>query len=142
MSAVPPAAGTVFGDKVRTRFTDEVVVWFTTVGSDGTPQPNPVWFIWDGTDVLTYNMADAKRIGNVIDRPRVSLNFNNGDGHKDSVVLTGTADVVDGAPPADANERFMEKYRGHMAGIGMDPAWYAQTFSVPIRIRLTNARGM
>ncbi|WAX58089.1 hypothetical protein M6B22_04785 [Jatrophihabitans cynanchi] len=36
---VLPAAGTPFGDRVRERLADEQVIWLTTVGADGTPQP-------------------------------------------------------------------------------------------------------
>ena len=43
---VLPDAGTPFGDRVRERLVDEQVIWLTTVGADGTPQPNPVWFLW------------------------------------------------------------------------------------------------
>ena len=33
---------TPFGERVRRRLRDVVVVWLNTVGADGTPQPNPV----------------------------------------------------------------------------------------------------
>jgi hypothetical protein len=72
----------------------------------------------------------------------VALNFNNGDGHRDAVVLLGTARVVHDVPPADEYKPFMTKYREHQAKIGMDSRWYAETFSVPMRILLTTARGM
>lgn len=47
-SDVLPDADSEFGQRVRARLRDEQVIWFTTVGADGTPQPNPVWFIWQG----------------------------------------------------------------------------------------------
>lgn len=36
---------TEYGARVARRLQDEQVIWLTTVGRDGTPQPNPVWFI-------------------------------------------------------------------------------------------------
>jgi PPOX class probable F420-dependent enzyme len=142
MTAALPAPGTPFGDKVRTRLEQEIVVWLTAVDNDGFPQPNPVWFVWEDSTVLTYTMKTASRLSHIRARPRVSLNFNNGDGHRDSVVLVGTAAVVDDVPPADTYEPFIRKYRDHQATIGMDTAWYAKTFSVPVRIRPTSARGI
>jgi dTDP-4-amino-4,6-dideoxygalactose transaminase len=41
-----------FGRRVQARLEEAVVGWLTTVGQDGTPQPNPVWFITDGDEIL------------------------------------------------------------------------------------------
>ena len=38
---------TQFGRKVKQHLRKEYVVWLTTVGADLSPQPRPVWFIWD-----------------------------------------------------------------------------------------------
>ena len=38
---VLPDPSTTFGKRVRERLAEEIVVWLTTVGADGTPQPNP-----------------------------------------------------------------------------------------------------
>jgi predicted pyridoxine 5'-phosphate oxidase superfamily flavin-nucleotide-binding protein len=40
-----PDSGTAFGERVRRRLREEQVIWITTVGKDGTPQPNPVGFL-------------------------------------------------------------------------------------------------
>src|SRR5262249_23267939 len=113
MSTVLPASGTAFGDKVRARLDQEEVVWLTTVGRDGTPQPNPVWSLLEpgGDSVLTYNRATAARIAHVRERPGVSLNFNNRDHSGDVVVIAGTGEVVDDAPPSDAHPAYQAKYR-------------------------------
>lgn len=68
-----------FGQRVRERLGTEMVIWFTTVGADGTPQPNPVWFLWEDDGFLIYNRADANRLTHIAKRPQVSLNFD-GDG--------------------------------------------------------------
>ena len=41
-----------YGERVRRRLTGEMTIWLTTVGRDGTPQPNPAGFGWDGGDSL------------------------------------------------------------------------------------------
>jgi PPOX class probable F420-dependent enzyme len=73
MSAVLPDPSTPFGERVAQRLRDDPVIWLTTVGADGTPQPNPVWFLWDGESFLTYNRADAKRLAQI--KRRVGFNI-------------------------------------------------------------------
>ena len=51
-----PDAGSNFGRRVRERLRVEQVIWLTTTQADGTPQPNPVWFVWEDPDTLiVYN---------------------------------------------------------------------------------------
>ena len=70
---------TPFGARVRERLRDDPFVWLTTVGEDGTPQPNPVWFLWDGGDeVLVYNDNRARRLERFANGCRVSLAFQAG----------------------------------------------------------------
>ncbi|WP_028935771.1 pyridoxamine 5'-phosphate oxidase family protein [Pseudonocardia spinosispora] len=140
MSTIPPADST-FGAKLRVRFDHEMVVWLTTVDGKGVPQPNPVWFIAEESGLLVYNQTSAARLRNIADRPAVAMNFNNGDGNGDIVVLTGIAEVVDDVPAADAHETFMRKYRHQLTKVGFDPAGYAQTFPVPLRVHITGVRG-
>lgn len=52
-------ATTDFGRRVRERLTEESVAWLTTVGRDGTPQPNPVWFLWDGDAEVADDLPAA-----------------------------------------------------------------------------------
>lgn len=88
MTDVLPDESSTFGQRVRARLRDESLIWLTTTGADGTPQPNPVWFLWDGADTLiVYNRADARRHEHVAVRPRVSLNLDGNGQGGDIVVL-------------------------------------------------------
>ena len=92
-SEVIPDRATAYGERVRRRLSGEMTIWLTTVGRDGTPQPNPVGFVWDGGDgLLTYSQADARRLANIRRQPRVSLNFDS-NGGTNIVVFTGTAEI-------------------------------------------------
>jgi PPOX class probable F420-dependent enzyme len=144
MSTVLPATGTPLGDNVRRKLDEESVVWFTTVAADGTPQPNPVWFIpdADGQGILTYNRATSVRVRHVRERPRVALTFNMRAHDGDVAVLLGTAEIAEDAPPSDANPAYQAKYRDGIGGLGMDPAGFAATYPVAIRVRLTKVRGL
>ena len=140
---VIPDPSTEFGARVRRRLTEETTIWLTTVGRDGTPQPNVVGFLWDGgTRVLTYNQAGARRLANIRRQPRVSLHFD-GDGRGgDIVVLTGTAEILDEHPAVPDNPAWLAKYGDAIAARFGDPVKFAETFSVPVRIRLTRVRGL
>lgn len=109
MESVLPEPGTPFGERVRRRLREEQVIWITTVGRDGTPQPNPVGFLLqDDNSILVYNAVRANRTGHVADRPRVSLHFDGDGAGGDIVVFTGTARRVDDAPPPAAREPGMD----------------------------------
>ena len=85
-----PEFGTEFGARVRRRLREERVIWITTVGRDGTPQPDPVSFLLQDYDsILTYNMINANRLTHVVDRPRVALHFDGDGAGADIVVFTG-----------------------------------------------------
>ncbi len=133
---------TPYGEHVRQRLRDEHLAWLTTVTAGGTPQPNPVWFLWDGADsVLVYNDKDAKRVPRLLAGPRVSLNLEAGADGEDVVVITGRAEPVPGQPsPADDHE-FLAKYGTAITEIGYDVTTYAQRWNVPVRIRIEKVRG-
>lgn len=136
----PDPAGT-FGRRVRERLAQEIVLWLTTVGADGTPQPNPVWFLWEGgNSVLVYNRADANRLTHVRTRPRVALNFDGNGRGGDVVVMAGTAEILEDFPPADAYEPYVAKYAEDMARVSGSAANFAARYPVALRIEITRVR--
>ena len=71
---------------------EEQAIWITTVSKDGTPQPNPVGFLFqEDKSILIYNMVDANRLNHVVERPQVALHFDSDGTGGDIVVFTGTA---------------------------------------------------
>src|SRR5436190_12240754 len=50
-------ASTEFGQRVERRLREEKIAWLTTVAPSGTPQPVPVWFLWDGSDSMLISTA-------------------------------------------------------------------------------------
>jgi|SRR5690625_1176533 len=143
MSEVLPAPTTSFGRRVRDRLRDERIVWFTTVGRDGTPQPNPVWFIWNEDDdtVMTYNLPSAHRMAHVAARPAVALHFNSDPQGGEVVVLRGLAERAPEIGPPDQSEQYLAKYRDAMSQVAGSVETFAATYSAPVRIRLTKVRG-
>lgn len=136
-----PDPSTPFGERVLRRLREERVIWLTTVDSSGTPQPNPVWFFWDGETLLVYNRPDAKRLQHIRRNPRVSLNFDSDGSGGDIVVLSGEARVNPGGAPASMEAAYLEKYRAEIPEIDRTPESLAAEYSVALRISITKVRG-
>lgn len=140
-SEVIPDRAAAYGERVRRRLTDEMTIWLTTVGRDGTPQPNPVGFLWDsGDSLLTYSQTDARRLANIRRQPQVSLNFDS-NGGDDIVVLIGTAEILDDYPAVPDNPAWLEKYGEAIDARFGSAVKFAERFAVPVRIHLTRVRG-
>jgi PPOX class probable F420-dependent enzyme len=136
-----PDPSTPFGERLRDRLRDEGVVWLTTVGDDGTPQPNPVWFWWDGRTFLVYNRLDARRLRHVRSRPNVALSFDSNGSGGDIAVVTGTAELPRAEPPPHAVPEYMAKYGERMAAVAGSPEGFSAAYPVPMRIRPRRFRG-
>jgi PPOX class probable F420-dependent enzyme len=132
---------TDFGARVARRLDEEIVIWLTTVDSHGTPQPRPVWFLWDGETFLIYSMPDTHKVDHIHRVSRVALNLNSNETGGDVVVITGDAIADRQAPPADQNEGYVAKYAERMKNIGYTPESFAAAYSVPIRVTPTDLRG-
>jgi PPOX class probable F420-dependent enzyme len=138
---VLPAPDTAFGKRVRRRLRDEQVIWLTTVGADGTPHPNPVWFWWDSGEILVYTRPGAHRLAHIRARPPVALHFNGNERGGNIVVLRGAARIDDQAPPAHRSRGYASKYRSGMVRVSGSATAFSEDYSVPIRIQVTGIRG-
>lgn len=141
MATVLPDPATPFGERVARRLRDEPIMWLTTVGADGTPQPNPIWFLWDGESILIYNRASAKRLEHIPRNPRIALHFD-GDGQGgDIVVLSGEARLSPHDPSADRNPTYVEKHRDFIARAFNTPENFASLYPVALRVTIGKVRG-
>jgi PPOX class probable F420-dependent enzyme len=130
-----------FGARVARRLADDKIGWLTTVSPDGTPQPSPVWFLWNGQTALIYSQPNTPKLRHIAANPRVSLHLD-GDGQGgDIVILTGEARVAEATPPAHQLPEYLAKYASGIASIGMTPEGFAGAYSVPIRLTPRRLRG-
>lgn len=138
-----PDPTTPFGERVALRLRNDPIIWFTTVDSKGTPQPNPVWFLWDETTstILIYSKAGAKRHEHLQNNPRVSLNFDSNGTGGDIIVLTGEALLSPDDPPADQNPVFIAKYQEFITRIFSTAQNFASQYPIALRIHPTTLRG-
>jgi PPOX class probable F420-dependent enzyme len=133
---------TKLGARAAERLRDEQVIWLTTVRPDGVPQPNPVWFLWDGETVLIYSQPGARKVGHIRGNPHVALNFNSTEDGSDVVILTGEARIEEGGPLAHQNPAYLEKYRQGIQDIQMTPETMGKEYSTIIRVTPNHVRGM
>lgn len=130
------------GQRVQQRLLEERAIWLTTVSPAGTPQPNPVWFTWDGETVLVYSHREAFRNRNLRQNPKVALNFDSDHGQREVAIITGSARFAPDEPPVTECEPYLAKYAAAItAELGSDAAAYAATYSVAIRITPERLRG-
>jgi PPOX class probable F420-dependent enzyme len=138
-----PDSSTPFGERVRRRLREEQVIWITTVGQDGTPQPNPVGFLLqDDNSILIYNMVSANRINHIANRPQVVLHFDGDGTGGDIVVFTGMARRADDIPPPHENQAFLAKYGDSLLRVSDSAEAFGKRFAVPLRIEITRTRGL
>jgi PPOX class probable F420-dependent enzyme len=139
---VLPDPSTEYGARVARRLRDEQVAWLTLVDSNGTPQPAPVWFLWDGGTALIYSDKNAKRLAHLRGNSKVALHLNGTETGGDIVVLTGEVAEDLAAPGPPDNEPYLAKYGRQMADdLKMTPEDFAETYNVALRFTPRRVRG-
>jgi PPOX class probable F420-dependent enzyme len=138
-----PDPASPFGERVARRLRADPIIWFTTIDSKGTPQPNPVWFLWDAATatILVYSKTGAKRHEHLQKNPQVSLNFNSDGTGSDVIVFTGAARLSPDDPSADQHPLFVAKYQDFITGMFSKAENFAAQYPVALRIHLATVRG-
>jgi PPOX class probable F420-dependent enzyme len=139
MTFALPDPTTDFGSRVARRLDEDVAAWLTLVDSAGTPQPAPIWFLWDGGSALIYSRGDAKRLVHLRVNPKVALHLDSTDGGN-IIVLTGEAAESDD-PQVHENPAYLAKYGERIVGGWQTAENFAAQYSVPLRFRPKRIRG-
>ena len=124
--------------QIEKHLVDDQIVWLTTVTPTGRPAPRPVWFVWDGTAVTIYSLPDGAKLKHVAANDHVSLHFNCTPEGVDVVVLSGRAEVLQGAPSPSEVPGMLDKYLPRIRAMGYTPEWY-DTYDTAIRVTLERA---
>ena len=134
---------TKFGRYAKKYLKSEYFIWLTTVDSTGTPQPRPVWFIWEADSVLIFSQPGAYKVKHVLKNPNVALHFNSADtqGEKRLIIFTGIAKIDKNYPPANKVRAYLRKYKSGIIGLNMTLEQFSTEYSVALRITPTNLRG-
>ena len=130
-----------FGQRAARRLREDVLAWLTTVDRRGTPQPVPVWFLWDGgTSILVYSRPGTPKLRSIEGNPRVSLHLDGNGRGGDIVVCLGQA-TISNDPPADEIPEYIDKYAPLIERNRWSASSFAADYSVPLRITISRIRG-
>ena len=133
---------TEFGRAVKQHLENQYVVWLTTVDSNLTPQPRPVWFLWENGSFLIFSQPNAYKVKHIERNPKVALHFNTDEtGDRHVIILTGDATIHRDSPPAHAVPAYLEKYKSGILALAMTPEGFSKDYSIAIRIHPTQLRG-
>lgn len=119
----------------------EQVAWLTTVAQSGTPQPNIVWFVWDGEHITVFSQPHSKRIRNLTENNRVSLHFNTDEHGSFDAVITGPVKLIRDGASVDAAKLIPQKYKDGLDSLGMTPEQFFADYSVALQIEPRRVRG-
>ncbi len=131
-----------YGRAVKQHLKDEYIIWLTTVDSNLTPQPRPVWFTWEDDSFLIFSQPKAHKVAHIHNNPNVALHFNTDEtGDKHVIILTGEACIDSDCPPAHKVRAYLKKYKQGIADLNMTLEGFSAEYSTAIRIKPTNLRG-
>jgi PPOX class probable F420-dependent enzyme len=133
---------TDFGQAVERHLKEEYVIWLTTVDSHLTPQPRPVWFLWEYETILVFSQPGAYKVKHIEKHPRVALHFNTDDrGEKHVIVITGEASIDPNGVTLDQVPAYLKKYGTGIADLNMTPEAFNAEYATLIRITPSELRG-
>ena len=74
---------------------EEPVVWLSSVRPEGGPHLVPIWFSWDGRQILIASKPHAQKIRNLRANPNVMLALGEAEDDFDVGLLEGRAELLD-----------------------------------------------
>jgi PPOX class probable F420-dependent enzyme len=121
--------------EVERHLSDDYSAWLTTVTEKGVPAPNPVWFVQEGDHIVVFTHPGSRKVRNIERQPQVSFHFNSDRMGRNTVMMTGEADIAyDEAPSAAPG--YLDKYRASIIGeLDMTVDDFNRTFTTRLRIR-------
>lgn len=132
---------TPYGARVLDRLQHDLIGWFTTVDADGTPEPSPIWFFWDGATILIYSQPGKPKLDNISQNPRVAFSLDSDGRGGDIVIINGSAVIDTTAPAALDHPAYLAKYHAAILRIGMTDESFSASYRVPIRLTPETLRG-
>jgi PPOX class probable F420-dependent enzyme len=132
---------TEFGARAARRLREEIIAWLTTVSPQGSPQPVPVWFLWEGDrSLLLYSKPGKPKLRNIEANPGATIHLDSNGVGGDVVVCRGELRRSDD-PPADQVPDYVAKYAARIDALSWTPASFAADYSVPLRLEIARITG-
>ena len=125
--------------ELEQRLAEEQIIWLTTAKADGMPLPNPVWFLWNGSEFMVFTEPTSVKMKNLMRNGRVSLNLNS-DVNGSNIAIFQAVAQVNGAPASEEEfQRYLTKYAAGMRALGLTveqlKTIYQAVRLVPIKFR-------
>jgi PPOX class probable F420-dependent enzyme len=117
------------------------VVWLSSVQRDGRPHLVPVWFHWDGEQIVAFSKPGARKVENLRDQPAVMLAVGTPGPDFDVELIEATAELPDAPASSLIPPGFAPKYRELLRRAGLTVQRFAEVYSQPIVIRPTRFLG-
>jgi PPOX class probable F420-dependent enzyme len=111
-----------------------VIVWLVSVHPSGRPHIVPVWFHWDGADMIILTQPGAQKVKNLQHDPRVSIAVDNSDEGHSPVVFEGMGTLESHMIDQDRLQSYLEKYAGLLANMDWSGERMLAHYSQAIRV--------
>ncbi len=82
-----------------------------TIRPDGTPQVNPMWFLWDGEFLYFTNTTTRYKYRNVTANPSVSVSVNDPEQPYRYLEVRGTVERIDPDPKGEFFLKLADRYQ-------------------------------
>ena len=113
----------------------------SSVQRDGRPHLVPVWFHWDGEQIVAFSKPHARKVDNLRDEPRVMLAVGTPGPEFEVELIEATAELPDRPAAEVMPEGFGAKYRELLRRAGLTVQHFAEVYSQPIVLRPTRFLG-
>lgn len=118
------------------RLRSDLIAWLATVRTDGRPHLVPVWFWWDGDELIVTAEPGSQKVKNLRANPKLSIALDDSNGGATPIMLEGTATIESGSPDMPELVAYFAKYRETMAGMNWTEAESRLSHSTVIRIQI------
>ena len=120
---------------------DDPIVWLSSVQTDGRPHLVPVWFHWDGEQIVAFSKPRARKVENLRDEPRVMLAIGTPGPDFEVELIEAMAELPDISAADVMPAGFGAKYRELLRRANLTVHRYAEVYSQPIVLRPTRFLG-
>lgn len=117
------------------RLRRDLIIWLGSVRPDNRPHLVPVWFLWDGANILMFSEPDKQKVRNLQTNPNVTLALDNTAGGDDVIIVEGRAELLPDGTVDSTLPAYVEKYGSQF--VTMAPADMARIYTQAIRITPT-----
>ena len=105
---------TVLSNDARRLLEQPRLAHLVALNTDGSPQVTTAWVGLDGDEIVSGDLAEHQKVGNIRKDPRVALSIEaegKTNGFDNYLVVYGRARITDGGAP-DLLQQLAETYRG------------------------------